>query len=135
MSNQLSKIHIGLLLVSAFLFASAETWASRAGEAVYKAALVETLACDVNFYSEYAPNVQRWYEKLADEIMFVNLSLLNPAGDRLKPPAEQRDVYMHVVKERDDGIVVRGARMDGLQWGRLQPCHLYESVYPAGATG
>ena len=37
MSNQLSKIHIGLLFVSAFLFASVETWASRDGEAVYKA--------------------------------------------------------------------------------------------------
>ena len=60
---------------------------------------------------EFAPNVRRWYEKITDEVMFVNLSLVNPAGDRSKPPAEQRDVYMHVVKERDNGISVRGARM------------------------
>jgi 4-hydroxyphenylacetate 3-monooxygenase len=72
---------------------------------------VGTLAGDADFYGEYAPNVWRWYEKITDEVMFVNLSLVNPAGDRSKPPAEQRDVYMHVVKERDDGIVVRGARL------------------------
>jgi 4-hydroxyphenylacetate 3-monooxygenase len=77
----------------------------------YKAALVGTLAGDADFYGKYAPNVWRWYEKITDEVRFVNLSLVNPAGDRSKPPAEQRDVYMHVVKERDDGIVVRGARL------------------------
>lgn len=77
----------------------------------YKAALVGTLAGDADFYGEFAPNVRRWYEQITDEVMFVNLSLINPAGDRSKPQTEQADVYMHVVKERDDGIVVRGARM------------------------
>lgn len=77
----------------------------------YKAALVAALAADADFYGEYAGNVRSWYENITDEVTFVNLSLLNPAGDRSKRPAEQRDVYMHVVKERDDGIVVRGARM------------------------
>lgn len=77
----------------------------------YKAALVGALAADADFYEDFAPNVRRWYEKITDETMFVNLSLLNPAGDRSKRPAEQPDVYMRVVAERDDGIVVRGARM------------------------
>lgn len=77
----------------------------------YKAALVAALAADADFYEEYAPNVRRWYEKITDDVMFVNLSLLNPAGDRSKRPSEQRDTYMHVTKERDDGIVVKGARM------------------------
>lgn len=71
----------------------------------YKAALVGSLAADADFYGEYAPNIMRWYEKITDETMFVNLSLLNPAGDRSKRPAEQRNVYMHVSEERDDGIV------------------------------
>lgn len=87
------------------------SWGTLSRGPDYKAALVGTLAGDADFYGEYAPNVRRWYEKITDEVMFVNLSLVNPAGDRSKPPAEQRDVYMHVVKERDDGIVVRGARM------------------------
>jgi 4-hydroxyphenylacetate 3-monooxygenase len=87
------------------------SWGTLSRGPDYKAALVGTLAGDADFYGEFAPNVRRWYEKITDEVMFVNLSLANPAGDRSKPPAEQRDVYMHVVKERDDGIVVRGARM------------------------
>ena len=87
------------------------SWGTLSRGPDYKAALVGSLAGDADFYGEYAPNVWRWYEKITDEVMFVNLSLVNPAGDRSKPPAEQRDVYMHVVKERDDGIVVRGARL------------------------
>jgi 4-hydroxyphenylacetate 3-monooxygenase len=77
----------------------------------YKAALVVTLAQDAEFYGEYAQNVINWYEKVADGNLFVNLSLLNPKADRFKPPSAQKDIYLHVVKERDDGIVVRGARM------------------------
>jgi 4-hydroxyphenylacetate 3-monooxygenase len=87
------------------------SWGALSRGPDYKAALVGTLAGDADSYGEFAPNVRRWCEKITDEVMFVNLSLANPAGDRSKPPAEQRDVYMHVVKERDDGIVVRGARM------------------------
>ncbi|MBP2365113.1 4-hydroxyphenylacetate 3-hydroxylase family protein [Pseudonocardia parietis] len=77
----------------------------------YKASLIGALAADTGFYGEFAPNVARICEEITDGVKFVNLSLLNPAGDRLKPLAQQRDVTMHVVKERDDGIVVRGARM------------------------
>lgn len=97
----------------------------------YKAALVASLAADAEFYGEYAGNVRRWYEKVTDEVAFVNLSLLNPAGDRSKRPAEQRDVYMHVVKEREDGIVVRGARM--ISTGAAFSQVTYVSQYiPAG---
>ncbi|MEU1595101.1 4-hydroxyphenylacetate 3-hydroxylase N-terminal domain-containing protein [Streptomyces sp. NPDC005708] len=100
----------------------------------YKAGLVGYLAADAEFYGEYADNVRRWYEKVTDEVMFVNLSLLNPAGDRLKPLNEQRDTYMHVVKERDDGIVVRGARM--ISTGAAFSHVTYISQYiPAGQLG
>jgi 4-hydroxyphenylacetate 3-monooxygenase len=77
----------------------------------YKAALVGTIAGDADNYGEYAPNVRRWYEQITDGVQFVNLSLVNPAGDKTKSLSEQRESIIHVVKERDDGIVVRGARM------------------------
>ena len=100
----------------------------------YKAALVGALAADADFYGDYAPNVRRWYEKVTDDVMFVNLSLLNPAGDRSKRPSEQRDTYMHVVKEREDGIVVRGARM--VSTGAAFSQVTYVSQYfPAGGLG
>ncbi|MBC2592422.1 Pyoverdin chromophore biosynthetic protein pvcC [Rhodococcus aetherivorans] len=100
----------------------------------YKAALVAGLAADAEFYGHFAGNVRRWYEKVTDEVMFVNLSLLNPAGNRLQPLAEQRDTYMHVVKERDDGIVVRGARM--ISTGAAFSHVTYVSQYlPAAGLG
>lgn len=100
----------------------------------YKASLVAGLCMDKDFYGEFADNVQRWYEKVTDDVMFVNLSLLNPIGDRLKSVAEQRDTYMHVVKERDDGIVVRGARM--ISTGAAFSHVTYVSQYlPASGLG
>jgi 4-hydroxyphenylacetate 3-monooxygenase len=64
--------------------------------------------------------------------MFVNLSLVNPAGDRSNPPAKQRDVYMHVVKERDDGIVVRGARMVSTGAAFSHVTYMSQYIQPAG---
>lgn len=40
-----------------------------------------------------------------------NHVLINPPVDRKKPVYEVGDVFVHVVKERDDGIVVRGTKM------------------------
>ena len=37
--------------------------------------------------------------------------LINPPIDRNRAVHEVEDVYVHVVKERDDGIVVSGAKM------------------------
>ena len=37
--------------------------------------------------------------------------LINPPVDRNRPVHEVADVFVHVVKERDDGIVVCGAKM------------------------
>lgn len=99
----------------------------------YKAALVAGLAADADFYGDFAGNVRRWYEKITDQVMFVNLSLLNPAGDRRRSISEQRDTYMHVVKERDDGIVVRGARM--ISTGAAFSNVTYVSQYLPGTAG
>ena len=37
--------------------------------------------------------------------------LINPPVDRNRPVHEVGDVFVHVVKERDDGFVVSGAKM------------------------
>jgi 4-hydroxyphenylacetate 3-monooxygenase len=37
--------------------------------------------------------------------------LINPPVDRNRRMHEVEDVFVHVVKERDDGIVVSGAEM------------------------
>ena len=56
-------------------------------------------------------NAKRWYKKAQEEVTFVNHAIVNPPIDRDKPLDEVKDVYMHVVKERDDGLVVSGAKV------------------------
>ena len=43
--------------------------------------------------------------------LFLNHVLINPPIDRDKAVHEVEDVYVHVVEERDDGIIVSGAKM------------------------
>ncbi len=45
------------------------------------------------------------------QCLFLNHVLINPPVDRNRPVHEVEDVFVHVVKERDDGIVVSGAKM------------------------
>ncbi len=45
------------------------------------------------------------------EDLSCTASLTDPKGDRSKRPAEQKDQYVRVVDELEDGIVVRGAKV------------------------
>ena len=54
---------------------------------------------------------RRWYRRYAEQALFLNHVLINPPIDRNREVHEVEDVYVHVVKERDDGMVVSGAKM------------------------
>ena len=56
-------------------------------------------------------NAKRWYKKVQEEVTFVNHAIVNPPVDRNKQLAEVRDVYMHVEKETDAGLIVSGAKV------------------------
>ncbi|TCO45244.1 4-hydroxyphenylacetate 3-hydroxylase family protein [Actinocrispum wychmicini] len=62
-----------------------------------------------------AANVLAHRSRMADGDLFQAHTLVNPQVDRTKAPSEQAedDLYLRVVKERDDGVVVRGAKMVG----------------------
>jgi 4-hydroxyphenylacetate 3-monooxygenase len=77
----------------------------------YKAAFMASLAADPAFYAPYDNNAIAWYEKFAGRGLFLNHVLVNPPIDRKKPVHEVADVFVHVVRERDDGIIVSGAKM------------------------
>ena len=63
----------------------------------------------------YAENVKRFYETVREEDLYVAYTIVPPQVDRSKPAHQQPEdfIYPGVVKERDDGIVVRGAQMIG----------------------
>lgn len=63
----------------------------------------------------FADNVLRFYEKGRDESLYLSYAIIHPTVDRSKPPHEQyeKNLYVSVASERDDGIVIRGAQMLG----------------------
>ncbi|MDR5836352.1 4-hydroxyphenylacetate 3-hydroxylase N-terminal domain-containing protein [Caballeronia sp. LZ034LL] len=66
------------------------------------------------FDTRYAQNVERWLSKLQRENLFMTSGNTDPKGDRSKQPYQQDDLdmYLRVVEERDDGIVIRGAKYE-----------------------
>ncbi len=77
----------------------------------YKASFMATLGASPDFYAPFEENAQRWYRTYAEQALFLNHVLINPPIDRDRAVHEVEDVYVHVVREQDDGIVVSGAKM------------------------
>ena len=77
----------------------------------YKASFMATLGAAPEFYAPFEANATAWYRRYAEQALFLNHVLINPPIDRNRPVHEVDDVYVHVVREKDDGIVVSGAKM------------------------
>ena len=84
-------------------------WMGRSPD--YKAAFLATLGANSDFYAPYDENARRWYKKCQEEVTFVNHAIVNPPVDRDKQLDEVKDVYMHVEKETDSGLIVSGAKV------------------------
>lgn len=79
----------------------------------YKASFIGHLYGYADFFEGFEENARNWYRKASKEVAFINHTIINPQVDRSKPLHENKDVFVRVVKERDDGIVVSGAKMVG----------------------
>lgn len=79
----------------------------------YKASFIGHLNAFSHYYEGFEENAQNWYKKASKEVPFVNHTIINPQVDRSKPLHENKDVFVRAVAERDDGIVVSGAKMVG----------------------
>lgn len=95
----------------------------------YKSGLAISLGAWPDFFDPFESNATRWYERLADDVLFMNHVGVNPMVDRSKQPHELPDVNVRVVKERDDGFVVRGAKMVGTA-AAFTHCNLVFSFSP-----
>ncbi|GAA2403240.1 4-hydroxyphenylacetate 3-hydroxylase N-terminal domain-containing protein [Streptomyces coeruleofuscus] len=60
-------------------------------------------------------NLAAYYRRMTEGDLYQSFTITNPQIDRTRAASEQEedDLYVRVVKERDDGIVVRGAKMIG----------------------
>ena len=84
-------------------------WMGRSPD--YKAAFLATYGPNADYYAPYEENARRWYKEAQERVYFMNHTLVNPPVDRNKEIHEVDDVFIHAVKETDEGVVVRGAKM------------------------
>lgn len=84
-------------------------WLARSPD--YKASFLATLKDNAEFYDPYQENARRWYKEAQEKVLYFNHALVNPPVDRNRPPDEVADVYLHVEKETDAGIIVSGAKV------------------------
>jgi len=68
---------------------------------------------DQKYGTDYFARFKMWLTFIQDQNLMVVGAMTDPKGDRSKSPADQADPdqYVHVVDRRDDGIVIRGAKL------------------------
>ena len=84
-------------------------WMGRSPD--YKASFLGTLGANSGFYGEYAKNAIHWYKKTQERLDYWNHAIVNPPVDRHLPIEHVGDVFMHVEKETDAGLIVSGAKV------------------------
>jgi 4-hydroxyphenylacetate 3-monooxygenase len=77
----------------------------------YKAALMNTLGANAEYYGQFVGNARAWYKRAQDNVLFMNHAIVNPPVDRGRPTNEVKDVYVSIDKETDAGVVVSGAKV------------------------
>src|SRR5215475_13403369 len=84
-------------------------WMGRSPD--YKAAFLNTLGANAEFYGKFADNARAWHKRAQEAVLYLNHALVNPPIDRSKPVEQVKDVYIAIQKETDAGIYVSGAKV------------------------
>ena len=84
-------------------------WMGRSPD--YKASFLGTLGANADYYNPYQDNARRWYAESQEKVLFWSHALVHPPVDRHRPPDEVADVFLHVERETDAGLVVSGAKV------------------------
>lgn len=77
----------------------------------YKAAYTNTLGANAGYYGKWADNARAWYRRAQETVPFMNHAIVNPPVDRHRPAEQVKDVFVHVRRETDAGIIVSGAKV------------------------
>ncbi|MFF5179661.1 4-hydroxyphenylacetate 3-hydroxylase family protein [Micromonospora sp. NPDC000316] len=84
-------------------------WMGRSPD--YKASFLGTLGANADFYEPFADNARRWYREAQEKVLYWNHAIVHPPVDRSRPPDEVADVFIHVERETDAGVIVSGAKV------------------------
>lgn len=79
----------------------------------FNAVFSTTYEIDKKYGTKYHENFKKFLTFVQDNDLIVDGAMTDPKGDRgLAPHAqEDPDMFVHVVEQREDGIVVRGAKV------------------------
>lgn len=72
-----------------------------------------TYEMDQELGTDYQERLKKWLSDAQERDITIAGALTDPKGNRSLPPSQQEDpdMNLHVVEVRDDGIVVRGAKV------------------------
>ncbi|WP_072313839.1 4-hydroxyphenylacetate 3-hydroxylase N-terminal domain-containing protein [Agrococcus sp. Marseille-P2731] len=83
-------------------------WVGRTPE--FMASVVSSMAAHAPFFGRFEQQVRDMYARDQRDVTHYAQALVNPPVDRDLPPDEVADVFLHVVRETDEGVVIRGAK-------------------------
>lgn len=84
-------------------------WMGRSPD--YKASFIGTLGANADYYEPFAENARRWYRESQEKVLYWNHAIVHPPVDRKLPADQVADVFVHVERETDAGLVVSGAKV------------------------
>ena len=72
-----------------------------------------TFDMDEDLGTDYHKRLKAWLKDAQERDITIAGALTDPKGDRSKSPSQQEDpdMNLHIVKEKEDGIIVRGAKV------------------------
>jgi len=84
-----------------------------AGWTALNAMFITTFEMDRDLGTDYHQRFLNWLKEAQKNDIALAGALTDAKGDRTKPPhlQEDKDVFLHLVEKRDDGIIVRGAKV------------------------
>ena len=82
------------------------------GMDAFNAVFSTTFETDEKYGTHYHENFKKFLRYIQENDLTVDGAMTDPKGDRSLPPHAQADpdLYLRVVEQREDGIVVRGAK-------------------------
>lgn len=84
-------------------------WVGRTPDAV--GAIWAAIGAHPAFFGDFATNAERWFARTQTSALHFAQALVHPPVDRALGPDAARDVFVHVERETDAGLVVRGAKV------------------------
>ena len=72
-----------------------------------------TYDIDKDLGTDYHERIKNWLKDAQERDITISGALTDPKGDRSKSPSQQEDpdMSLHILKKRDEGIIVKGAKI------------------------